>query len=154
METDTHHAGNVLLIQVASIVLVFALILAWCIVGKNFGIPLFNAIFAGKVIRIIQAHIDFLLMAALLFGIYSTKVPLPWHVQWSFGFGAIGNPLLFLLEALIPAFDPTTPVDGADIRLLMVFMVVSISLTTYGVGMSALLILRSTFTSRRSSSFE
>ncbi|WP_188114777.1 hypothetical protein [Methylococcus geothermalis] len=68
---------NKLLLQGAALWLLLALILAWCLVGLNFGLPLLPAVFAGKFTRLVQAHLDLLLMSALLFGFHAAKIPLP-----------------------------------------------------------------------------
>jgi hypothetical protein len=144
MIMDARHAGNVILLRGATLALLVALILAWCVVGKHFGVTFLTAFFAGKTSRMVQSHIDFLLMGALIFGFYAAKVPLPWHARWAMVIGAFTNSSLFLVEALVPAFDPTTPVAGTDVRPFLLSLFVSISITTYGFGMGAITVFRST----------
>ncbi len=119
-----------------------ALLLAWCMVGLNFGVAPLKVLFAGKFTRLLQAHIDFLLMSALILGIYATKVPLPWHVRWSMVMGAFTNSSLFFLMAVFPSLDNPAiqppPIFG-------VYLLISIIMTSYGFGSASIIVLRSTF---------
>lgn len=136
------HAGNIVLIRGAALWLLMALLLAWCMVGLNFGVTPLKAIFVGKFTRLLQAHIDFLLMTALILGIYATKVPLPWHVRWAMVVGAFTNSSLFLLMAIFPALDsPTVPPP----EWFKLYLFASILTTSYGFGKAAVCILKSTF---------
>ncbi len=62
MKQDPRHAGNVVLLRGACLWLLAALVLAWCLVGLDFGVPFVKAIFPGKFLRVLQAHLDFLIM--------------------------------------------------------------------------------------------
>lgn len=145
MQENTGHAGNVVLVRGAALWLLMALILAWCMVGLNFGAPLLDTIFQGKQTRLLQAHIDFLLMSALILGFYAARVPLPWHVRWSMVVGAFTNSSLFLLMAIFPVLDSPTPPDGIFPAAFRLFLFASIVITSYGFGKGAVLVLRSTF---------
>jgi len=146
---NDRHAGNVVLIRGACLWMLMALLLAWCMVGLNFGVPPLKDIFVGKFTRVLQAHIDFLLMSALIFGYYAAKVPFPWHVRWAMVIGAFTNSSLFLLEALFPALDPTmaekVPSIGIWAQVFLIYLFASLLITSYGFGKGAVLILRSTF---------
>ncbi len=149
MHQNDRHAGNVVLIRGACLWMLMALLLAWCMVGLNFGVPPLKDIFVGKFTRVLQAHIDFLLMSALIFGYYAAKVPFPWHVRWAMVIGAFTNSSLFLLEALFPALDPTmaekVPSIGIWAQVFLIYLFASLLITSYGFGKGAVLILRSTF---------
>ena len=137
---NERHAGNIVLIRGASLWLLMALLLAWCMVGLNFGVAPIKAIFAGKFTRLLQAHLDFLLMTALILGFYAAKVPLPWHVRWAMVVGAFTNSSLFLLMAIFPALDnPTAPPP----QLFQIYLLASIITTSYGFGKGAVIVLRS-----------
>lgn len=139
---DARHAGNIVLIRGAALWLLMALLLAWCMVGLNFGVVPVKAVFAGKFTRLLQAHIDFLLMTALILGFYAAKVPLPWHVHWAMVVGAFTNSSLFLLMAIFPALDsPTAPPP----ELFTLYLFASLITTSYGFGKGAVIVLRSTF---------
>jgi hypothetical protein len=146
---NDRHAGNVVLIRGASLWLLMALLLAWCMVGLNFGVPPLDAIFTGKFIRLLQAHIDFLLMSALILGYYATKVPFPWHVRWAMVIGAFTNSSLFLLQSIFPALDPTmadkVPSVGMWAQVFLIYLFASLLTTSYGFGKGAVLIFKSTF---------
>lgn len=135
--TDSEHR---MLLCGAALWLLMALVLAWCMVGLNFGIPPVKAVFAGKFTRLLQAHIDFLLMSALIFGIAASRVRLPWHVRWAMVIGAFTNSSLFLLMSIFPALDnPELPPP----MLFQIYLFASLTTTTYGFGKAAILILKS-----------
>lgn len=139
---ETKHAGNIVLIRGATLWLLMAIFLAWCMVGLGFNIPPLKAIFAGKFTRLLQAHLDFLIMSSLIFGFYAARVTLPWHVRWAMVVGAFTNSSLFLLMAIFPALDnPAVPPP----QIFQLYLFASILTTSYGFGKGALLVLRSTF---------
>jgi hypothetical protein len=141
MQITDRHAGNIVLIRGAALWMLMALLLAWCMVGLNFGVESLNTIFAGKFTRLLQAHIDFLLMSALIFGYYATKVTLPWHVSWAMVVGAFTNSSLFLLMAIFPALDnPEAPPP----MLFQWYLFASLITTSYGFGKGAVIIFKST----------
>jgi len=92
---------------------------------------------------------DFLLMSALIFGLYAAKVPLPWHVRWSIVIGAFSNSSLFLLMSIFPVLLDAKSEVFAPEGLLPIFfkcyLFTSILVTTYGFGGAAWIIFRSTF---------
>ncbi|BEV09247.1 hypothetical protein [Methylophilus sp. DW102] len=129
-----------MLLKGAACWLLMALLLAWCMVGLNFGVAPLKAIFAGKFTRLLQAHIDFLLMTALIFGIAASRVSLPWHVRWAMVIGAFTNSSLFLLTAIFPALDnPELPPP----LLFQGYLFASLFTTSYGFGKASVLILKS-----------
>lgn len=139
---DTQYNGNVVLLRGAALWLLMALLLAWCMVGLNFGVAPLKAIFAGKFTRLLQAHIDFLLMTVLILSIYATKTPLPWTVRWAMVVGAFTNSSLFLLMAMFPALDsPKVPPP----EWFKLYLFASIFITSYGFGKAAVCVLRATF---------
>jgi hypothetical protein len=68
MNQRAHNSPNIVLLRGAALWLLIALVLAWCMVGLNFDVHFLKAIFLGKQTRLVQAHIDFLLMTALILG--------------------------------------------------------------------------------------
>ncbi|MGZ8251721.1 MAG: hypothetical protein ACXW1P_05005 [Methylophilaceae bacterium] len=138
---DAKHAGNIVLIRGAALWIIMALLLAWCMVAINFGVPPFKAIFAGKFTRLLQAHIDFLLMSALILGFYGARIPLPGTVRWAMVIGAFTNSSLFLLMAIFPVLDsPNTPPPLA----FQVYLFASLLTTSYGFGKGSVVVLKST----------
>ncbi len=137
--------GNIILLRGACLWLLVALVLAWCMVGLFLQVPLIQSIFSGKFSRLLQGHIDFLLMTALILGIYATKTLLPWHVRWAMVIGAFTNSSLFVLLAIFPSIDSPTPPSGFFPSLYQVYLYSSLILTSYGFGRAAVLILLSTF---------
>lgn len=148
---DTKHAGNVVLLRGATLWILMALLLAWCMVGLFNKVPYLDVVFAGKFTRLLQAHIDFLLMSALILGFYAARVPLPWHVRWAMVVGAFTNSSLFLLQAIFPALDPTlagtVPSPGGWGQAYGIYLFASILTTSYGFGKGAVIVFRSTFKS-------
>lgn len=137
--------GNIVLLRGACLWLLAALVLAWCMIGLFVDAPYMKSIFSGKFSRVLQAHIDFLLMTALILGVYATKTPLPWHVRWAMVVGAFTNSSLFVLLAMFPAIDSPTPPAGFFPTLYKVYLYSSLILTSYGFGRAAVLIFMSTF---------
>jgi hypothetical protein len=112
MKQRVHNVPNIVLLRGAALWLLMALLLAWCMVGLNLGVPFLKAIFAGKQTRLLQSHIDFLLMTALILGFYAARVPLHWTVRWAMVIGAFGNSSLFLLQSIFPELDTPVPPEG------------------------------------------
>lgn len=135
------HAGNIILLRTATLLLMVALLLAWCLVFLKLELTFIKLIFKDFD-RLLQGHIDFLLMSALVFGLYAAKTPLPWHVRWSMVLGAFANPSLFVLMAIFPSLS--TPSDALPLMAFRLFSMISTVLTTYGFGMGAVMIFRST----------
>ncbi len=144
MQQIDKHAGNMVLIRGATLWMMMALLLAWCLVGLNFGVAPLKSLFAGKFVRLLQAHIDFLLMSALILGYYATKIPFPWSVRWAMVIGAFTNSSLFLLMAIFPTLDnPKLPPPP----IFQLYLFASLIITSYGFGKGAVVILKSTFKS-------
>lgn len=132
MTTDKH-AGNVTLLRTGCVTLIIALALAWCLTfTKLVKVPFMAELFTHPD-KLLSSHLDFLMMTMLLFGIYASKIPLPKYVQFPMAIGSITNPGLFLVAAIL----------GSDLNpVLMLLVVVSFSLTTFGYGMAAIKLLR------------
>jgi len=60
------------------------------------------------------------------------------------GVGAFTNSSLFLLMALFPGLDPSTPVAGPFMPVYLAYTLFSITLTSYGFGKGAVTVLKST----------
>jgi hypothetical protein len=135
MNSEDRHTGNVLLLRTACITLLIALVLAWCLVFVGpMKIPAFVDLFKDTD-RLLSSHLDYLMMTMLLLGFYGAHVALPAHVRWPMAIGSVTNPLLFLMESM--ALPPHIP--G-----FRIFVLVSIVLATYGYGMGAITVFRST----------
>lgn len=122
-----------------------ALLLAWSLVGIYNQIGFLEVMFPGKPSRVLQAHIDFLLMSALILGFYAARVGLPWHVRWAMVVGAFTNSSLFLLYAIFPVLDPlaeTYTPSGSWFTFFNIYLYSSLVVTSYGFGKGAVLILR------------
>ncbi len=145
MEQDSRYAGNVLLLRGACLWLLAALVLAWCLVGLDFGVPFFKEVFPGKFTRVLQAHIDFLLMTALILGFYATRIPLPRSVRWAMVIGAFTNSSLFVLQGAFPVLDSPTPAPGLLGPAFLTYLLTSLTITSYGFGKAAVTVLRATF---------
>ena len=145
MNKNTLNWGNVLLLRGAALWLLMALCLAWCMVFLKFDLAFFKLIFPGKFTRVLQAHLDFLLMAALLLGFYAAKVPLPTSVRWCMVVGAFTNSSLFMLQAMFPVLDGPTPAEGFFPGLFRVYLLASLITTSYGFGRGAVIVLLSSF---------
>jgi hypothetical protein len=114
-------------------------------VGLGFSIPPFADIFPGKFTRVLQAHIDFLLMSALILGFYAARVPLPRPVRWAMVVGAFTNSSLFVLMAVFPSLEPTSGAKGPHVTVFLIYEMTSLLMTSYGFGRACVVVLRSTF---------
>ena len=152
MQPEARHAGNVVLIRGAALWLLMALALAWCMVGLNLGVGPLKAVFSGKFTRLLQAHLDFLLMSALIFGFYAARVSLPWHVRWAIVVGAFTNSSMFLLLSIFPELDSPAPPADLFGQIFQACRLASIIITSYGFGAGAVIVLTSTFRVRPESS--
>jgi len=139
MIKQSKNSVNIVLLRGACLWLLMALLLAWCMVALNFNVPPFKLIFAGKFTRLLQAHLDFLLMAALIFGFYAARVPFPWHVRWAMVVGAFTNSSLFLLPAIFPILDD----QKVPLPLIyQLYLFTSILITSYGFGKASVIVLK------------
>ena len=145
MKQKESYEGHVLLLRGACLWLLAALVLAWSLIGLAFDVPYIKDIFPGKYSRVLQAHLDFLIMTALILGFYATKVRLPWHVRWAMVIGAFTNSSLFVLLAVFPALDAQPPPQGLSHSIYLTYLFGSLLLTSYGFGKAAVITLRSTF---------
>jgi len=134
MTANTEHTRPVVLLRFACISLLIGLVLAWCLVftGGLAKMQFFVDIFVERKL-LLSSHLDFLMMTMLLLGFYASGVSLPGHVCWPMAIGSITNPTCFLIAAL-----------GVWNTAILVFTVVSISLTTCGYGMASIKVFRST----------
>src|SRR5690606_31641787 len=142
------HAGNVVLIRGACLWILMALLLARSLVGIYNQIGFLETLFPGKPMRVLQAHIDFLLMSALILGFYAARIGLPWHVRWAMVTGAFTNSSLFLLYAMFPVLDPLSEAyipTGIWFTTFNVYLYLSLLVTSYGFGKAAVIIFRTTF---------
>jgi hypothetical protein len=134
MTGEDRHSGNVILLRVACITLLIALILAWCLVATHaVKLPMALELFKNPD-KLLSAHLDFLMMTMLLLGFYAAKVPLPKYVLVPMGIGSITNPTAFLIESVLP---------GSESPIIGLFIITSITLTTFGYGMAAIKVFRS-----------
>ncbi len=143
MTESTAAAPNRVLLGGACAWLLVTLLLAWCLVGLGYEVAAVQALFPGKFSRLLQAHIDFLLMSALLLGFYAARVPLPRVASLAMVIGAFTNSSLFLLMAMFPVLDFTTrPPPHPAQGVYEVYLFASLSLTTFGFATAAITVLR------------
>ena len=136
---------NTVLLQAACLWILLALVLAWCLVGLAYRVDPLPALFPGKYTRVLQAHLDLLIMSALLLGFYASRVPLPWPSSWAMAIGAFTNSSLFLLMALFPTMDPSIEQGPHWSQgVYEVYQFASLSLTTFGFASAAVWIFRGT----------
>ena len=146
--TNHEFNGHLVLLRGACLWILMALLLAWCMVGIYNDVAVFRTLFEGEFKRVLQAHLDFLIMSALILGFYATKVYLPWHVRWAMVVGAFTNSSLFVLQAIFPSTDSasvTYVATGFWASLFNVYLYSSLIITSYGFGKGAVLVLKSTF---------
>ncbi len=151
MQNKADNNVNIVMLRGACLWIIMALILAWTLVGLYNQVSFLSELIPGSPKRVLQAHLDFLIMTALILGYYAVKVPLPWHVRWAMVVGAFTNSSLFLMYALFPVLDPlhdsfSPEITGAG--LFNIYLYASLLMTSYGFGKGAVIILKSTFSPR------
>jgi len=142
VNNNSKHAGNVVLLRGAMLWISLALVLAWCMVLWKSDAAIAKVVFKDFN-RLLQAHIDYLLMSALLLGFYGARMPLPWHVRWAMVIGAFTNSSVFLIQAISPPGEWAA--DGLVMQLFKTYRTASAVVTSYGFGMGAVLVFLSTF---------
>lgn len=148
MQQGKISTANLILLGWAGLCLTIALAIAW-VLGVTLFFP--DGALAGHLVDrddIIRAHIDYLMMAQflliffLLFRQYAIDPPL-----WLVGaccFGALFNPLAFLLRGLTPKVAATVAAEAHfPLQALLSF-----SLTTIGFLGSVVLVVRAVWLSR------
>ncbi|MDX8340428.1 hypothetical protein SLH46_14595 [Draconibacterium sp. IB214405] len=137
-----------LLFRAVGLYIIFGLLLAWCLVGKYSALPWVEKILPGNPHRILQGHLDFLLMSALILGASATRVRLSWHIRWSMVIGAFTNSSSVIVFAMFPSADPGSEayISGLPVNNMISFLMrISFIITTYGFGGAAICIFLSTF---------
>ena len=132
------HAGPGLLAAVGSVCLTLALLLAWCLAGAR------SSSFVKRCFPsypyLLKAHLDFLMMAGLLYVFFllfgQLRLAPPPAVVAAMSLGSLTNPAGFVALALKPDLPqrPATPFGA--------LMVASFTLTTFGYGGAAWCVAR------------
>ncbi len=121
-----------ILVYSGAAMLMLSLILAWMLSLMK-GVPTsrLNRIFSSER-ALLQAHVDYILMAILLFIFALSKIEYNTIIVYAGIIGAFSNPLLFVVLAIYPnaVKKPLTPFGLASI--------LSFSVTTIGMGGLAL----------------
>lgn len=143
MNESSGFEPNIVLLRGACAWILVTLGLAWCLVGLGYQVEAVQALFPGKFSRVLQGHIDFLLMSALLLGFYAARVPLPAMTSWAMVIGAFTNSSLFILMAMFPLLDySTNPPPHWGQSIYEYYLFASLSLTTYGFATAAITVCR------------
>ncbi|WP_417509102.1 hypothetical protein [Methylophaga sp.] len=154
MQNTSASSTNIVMLRGACLWILMALLLAWCLVGLYNQLGFLQTLIPGSPKRVLQAHLDFLIMSALILGFYAAKVALPWHVRWSMVVGAFTNSSLFLMYALFPVLDPLHDTFNPDVTGaggFTFYLYSSLLMTSYGFGKGAVIILKSTLTEKTES---
>ncbi|WP_226661753.1 hypothetical protein [Microbulbifer aggregans] len=144
-----------LLLRGAGSYIIVGLALAWCLIGVYNGVGFIKAIFPGNPERVLQAHLDFLLMSALILGVSALRISLARHIRWAMVIGAFTNSGIFIVFAMAPTTDPGSEVflpDSLANQILHYAIRTSFIITTYGFGGAAIAIIRSTLPRRQKAS--
>lgn len=122
-----------ILVVTASLCLLIALVLAWCLVGVR-SASLMKKVFPNYQ-YLLKAHVDFLMMTGLLMIFFLLfnhfQVAPPAIVVFAMSAGSLMNPVGFIALAVNPTLrqQPASPFGAV--------MAVSFSLTTLGYGAAA-----------------
>ncbi|MDX8340430.1 hypothetical protein SLH46_14605 [Draconibacterium sp. IB214405] len=141
-----------ILLRGGAVYIIIGLLLAWSLIGVYSDLGFVKAIFPGETQRILQAHIDFLLMSALILGLRATRVPFYWHIKWSMVTGAFTNSGIFLVFAMFPVTDPSSELYMSELKMndiVHALFRISFVITTYGFGGAGISLLRSTLNKKQ-----
>lgn len=119
-------------ILAGTLLLCFSLVLAW-LLSTLIGIPglkMFGFIRSNK--AILQAHIDYILMAIILYIFALSGMDFPPVFAYAAIVGAITNPMLFLVMAVNPQ------VEKSPFSIFGIVSVLSFIVTTVGMAGCAL----------------
>ncbi len=144
---------DVLLLRGASINILMGLILAWCLIGF-YTLEAVREFFPGNIKRIVSAHLDFLIMGAIIYGISATKIKLATIVKWCMVIGAFTNSSIFIIFVIFPVTDPGSETFVFDSVANIIFKYVrylSFIITTVGFGGAAISIIRTTIKHHKTS---
>ena len=119
-----------------SAMLILSLALAWLLVAVRYlRVPGLTDLIVNDE-SLLKAHIDYLLMALLLY-VFSLLEPVqPQWIQFAMAVGAFTNPLLFVLLAIRPTMSRAATAPAG------IFATVSFLVTTVGFGGGAILVAR------------
>lgn len=124
-----------LLIIAGAVLVILSLALGWLLVAKRYlSLSAVNRIIRDDT-KIVKCHVEYILMALLLFAFYFLRFDLPLTLVISACAGAFLNPSLFLVLAIKPDIRKNV---GSPFSVISTF---SFILTTFGFGASALLVL-------------
>ncbi len=84
---------------------------------------------------LLRSHIDYILMALLLFAFALLRPSYPLWIAVPMCIGAFTNPLAFIMTALVPKWHQERP------KAFSAFVLLSFVLTTLGFGGAALLLI-------------
>ncbi|ROR99007.1 hypothetical protein EDC56_3247 [Sinobacterium caligoides] len=133
-------ASNIYLLPLAaSICLTIALIQAWFMTMVRYlKLEAVKKLFPGYR-NLVRSHIDYLMMASLIFSLYLVIVNLgmilPSFILWLIFIGALYNPFGFLLQAIKPDIA-----DGNDL-MSKAAVVLGFLPLTIGLGWSAIAVM-------------
>jgi hypothetical protein len=113
--------------------------MAWLLVFvRHLRIGLLRRLVPGDA-DLLRCHIDFLLMALMLYVFAALRVPLPGGIMVCLVVGAITNPALFFVTAVRPGLRKDPPLAFQAVTTL------SFLLTTVGAGGAAVVVALAQF---------
>jgi len=125
----------ILLVITGALLIILSIILGWIIVAHRY----LRVKFLKRIIRddskLSKCHMEYVIMALILFAFYTLKIDLPFFLILLACIGAISNPSLLLVISIKPKIDKkvTSPFS--------LISTVSFLITTIGFGCSSLLII-------------
>lgn len=121
-----------LLTIAGSVMLLLSLAIAWVLVAVRYlRLPGLTTLIISDE-HLLKAHIDYLLMALLLYAFSLLGTTLPMSLQVAMALGAFTNPLLFIVLAIKPTVS-RAPLAPVGICATLSFLV-----TTLGFGGAAI----------------
>jgi hypothetical protein len=127
----------ILFVITGALLIILSLILGWLIVAKRYlGLLPLNRIFRNDGM-LAKCHMEYVIMALLLFAIYLFNIELPLYIVLLTCIGAVSNPSLFLIIAIKPDIDKSLTSPFSLISTC------SFLITTIGFGCSSAFIVYS-----------
>lgn len=120
-----------------AVFIIISLMLAWLATAVRIqNVESLKAIFPAHD-NLVKAHIDYILMALLLFAFYLLNNPLPGWVVATMLFGGAVNPFLFIVVAM------SKPNEFRPTKLTSLITMASFISTTIGFGAASIIAIQS-----------
>jgi len=131
----------ILLVITGALLIILSIVLGWTIVAHRYlGLKFLKRIIRDES-KLGMCHMEYVMMALVLFAFYLFKIDLPWYLIILSCIGALSNPSLLLVVSVKPKIG-TKPKSPFGMISTASFLI-----TTIGFGCTSLFILYELFQS-------